>query len=60
MPNGLPQEGRATPRREVKFFRLPVPEEWVELADTEAELRVTLSYFAEPNLARRRVYRGWI
>jgi len=58
MPNGLPQDERTTPQRQVKFFRLPVPEEWVELADTGAELRVTLSYFAEPNLARRRVYRG--
>jgi len=45
--------------REVKFFRLPVPED-VMLAspDTEVELRVTLSYFAEPNEFRKRVVHG--
>jgi hypothetical protein len=46
-------------KRLVKFFRLPVP----ELAsfrdpDLTVELRVTLSYFGEPNTFRRRVYYG--
>lgn len=58
MPNGIPRDGKGTPGREVKLFRLPIPEDWVELEDTKAELRITLSYFAEPNLARRRVHRG--
>ena len=42
-----------------KFFRLPVPEELL-LQDPgqQVELRVTLSYFAEPNTFRRQVYRG--
>ena len=46
-------------RRTVKFFRLPVPEDaLLELGKTEVELRVTLSYFPEPNIERRRGYNG--
>jgi Subtilase family len=46
-------------RRLVKFFRLPVPElDAFEDPNREVELRVTLSYFAEPNTFRRRVYYG--
>lgn len=46
-------------RRVVKFFRLPVPEDaLLELDSTEVELRVTLSYFPEPNIERRRGYNG--
>lgn len=44
-------------RRLAKFFRLPVPEEALVNAG-EVELRVTLSYFAEPNTSRRKQYRG--
>lgn len=44
--------------RQIKFFRLPVPED-VLLADGgDVELRVTLSYFAEPSTVRRRERRG--
>lgn len=58
MPNGFERDKGQKPGREIKLFRLPAPEHWVDLADTEAELRGTLSYFAEPNLARRRVHPG--
>lgn len=46
-------------KRVVKLFRLPVPEELL-LADPKrrVELRVTLSYFPEPNTFRRRVSHG--
>ena len=42
--------------REMNLHRLPWPEEELEnLGDTPVELRVTLSYFVEPNPSRR----GW-
>lgn len=44
-------------RRRVKFFRLPTPE-GVGTDDPPVELRVTLSYFAEPSTFGSRVYRG--
>jgi hypothetical protein len=44
-------------RRLAKFFRLPVPDDLLTNAG-EVELRVTLSYFAEPNTFRRKQYRG--
>jgi hypothetical protein len=59
-----PKTTRGTPtvtklRRVVKFFRLPVPEDLL-LDDPrrQVELRVTLSYFPEPNTFRRQVSRG--
>jgi hypothetical protein len=73
MPNAVPTEqpkkappktarGKATERklkRVVKFFRLPVPEELLlDDPHRQAELRVTLSYFPEPNTFRRQVSRG--
>lgn len=45
-------------RRKMKLFRLPVPNELGGYADVEVELRVTLSYFPEPNTFRRTVYHG--
>ena len=46
-------------RRIAKFFRLPIPEEpLVDVRNDSVELRVTLSYFPEPNIARRRGYNG--
>lgn len=46
-------------RREIKFFRLPIPDALLmNDPDLRAHLRVTLSYFAEPNTVRRSVYRG--
>jgi hypothetical protein len=45
-------------RRQVKFFRLPVPDSLLDNPDEQVELRVTLSYFAEPNTFRRRVFHG--
>ncbi len=44
-------------RRLAKFVRLPVPDDLLVDAG-EVELRVTLSYFAEPNTLGRRQYRG--
>ena len=46
-------------KRRVKLFRFPVPEELL-LADPNrrVELRVTLSYFPEPNTFRRQVSHG--
>lgn len=45
-------------RRKVKFYRLPVPESLLTDDDPEVELRVTLSYFTEPNKFGRRSYHG--
>ena len=46
-------------RRIAKFFRLPIPEDpLVDLGSEVVELRVTLSYFPEPNIERRRGYNG--
>lgn len=44
-------------RRRVKFFRVPIPEALMTDDDPDVELRVTLSYLAEPNKFGRRVYR---
>jgi hypothetical protein len=45
--------------RVAKFFELPLPVDLLLHAhDVSAELRVTLSYFAEPNTFRRKVSRG--
>jgi hypothetical protein len=45
-------------RRKVKIYRLPIPAELLSDADLDVELRVTLSYFAEPNMWGRSLYRG--
>lgn len=45
-------------RRKVKLFRLPLPESLLTDADPDVELRVTLSYFTEPNKYGRRTYHG--
>ncbi len=45
-------------RRKVKIYRLPIPESLLTDDDPEAELRVTLSYFTEPNKFGRRTYHG--
>lgn len=45
-------------RRKVKLYRLPIPESLLTDDDPEVELRVTLSYFAEPNRFGRRTYHG--
>lgn len=45
-------------RRKVKIVRLPLPESLLSDADPDVELRVTLSYFAEPNRFGRRTYHG--
>lgn len=36
-------------RRQIKLFRLPMPEDLLTASDEDVQLRVTLSYFAEPN-----------
>lgn len=45
-------------RRRVKLYRLPLPESLLTDSDPDVELRVTLSYFAEPNKFGRRTYHG--
>lgn len=45
-------------RRKVKLYRLPIPSELISQEDPEVELRVTLSYFAEPNKFGRTVSHG--
>ena len=45
-------------RRKVKLYRLPVPDSLISENDSDVELRVTLSYFAEPNKFGRRVFHG--
>lgn len=45
-------------RRKVKIYRLPLPESLLTGDDPEVELRVTLSYFTEPNKFGRRTYHG--
>lgn len=45
-------------RRKVKLYRLPLPESLLGDSDPEVELRVTLSYFTEPNKFGRRTYHG--
>ncbi len=65
MPNATPAKdasGHASPSKRIrvlKAFRMPLPEELLLAAgDEEVELRVTLSYFAEPNTFRRHLQRG--
>ena len=45
-------------RRKVKLYRLPIPETLLVDSDPDVELRVTLSYFAEPNKFGRTVFHG--
>ena len=51
------REGSETPTlRDMHLYDLPWPREQLEgLGDTEVEMRVTLSYFIEPNPSRRGV-----
>lgn len=72
MPNALIEEApkkrlpkRATTkttelktRRKVSLYRLPIPQNLLTDADPDVELRVTLSYFTEPNKFGRRTYHG--
>lgn len=45
-------------RRKLKMYRLPIPLDLLGDTDSDVELRVTLSYFAEPNRFGRTVFRG--
>lgn len=45
-------------RRKVKLYRLPIPESLLVDSDPDVELRVTLSYFAEPNKFGRSTFHG--
>lgn len=45
-------------RRKLKLYRLPLPESLLSESDPSVELRVTLSYFTEPNKFGRRTYHG--
>jgi hypothetical protein len=42
----------------VKLYRLPIPESLLVDSDPDVELRVTLSYFAEPNKFGRSTFHG--
>lgn len=44
--------------RKIKLFRLPLPDSLMANGDSDVELRVTISYFAEPNKYGRRTYHG--
>jgi hypothetical protein len=46
-------------RRKVKLYRLPLPDSLLTDEDPDVELRVTLSYFTEPNKFGRRTYHGF-
>lgn len=45
-------------RRKVKLYRLPIPADLLGDGSADVELRVTLSYFAEPNKFGRKVFHG--
>lgn len=45
-------------RRKAKIYRVPIPSTLISLDDPNVELRVTLSYFAEPNKFGRSVFHG--
>jgi Subtilase family len=45
-------------RRKVMLYRLPLPNSLLTDVDPDVELRVTLSYFTEPNKFGRRTYHG--
>ena len=45
-------------RRKMKLYNLPIPESLLIDSDPDVELRVTLSYFAEPNKFGRRTFHG--
>ena len=45
-------------RRKNMLYRVPIPEALIGDDDPTAELRVTLSYFAEPNRFGSRAFRG--
>lgn len=46
------------PRRKVKVYRVPIPQSLLTEPDPDVELRVTLSYFAEPNKFGRSTFHG--
>lgn len=55
------EKGKSKERftRALKAFRMPLPEEiLLGAGDATVELRVTLSYFAEPNTFKRHLQRG--
>jgi hypothetical protein len=45
-------------RRKVKLYRMPVPDSLMVDSDPDVELRVTLSYFTEPNKFGRTTFHG--
>ena len=56
--NPTGRRGPADDQKKIDFFRLPVPDSLGDTLDPEVELRVTLSYFAEPSRLGRKLYRG--
>lgn len=58
---GVRATARETERvlnRKVKLYRVPIPESLLSDSDPDVELRVTLSYLAEPNKFGRSTYHG--
>jgi hypothetical protein len=55
---GAGEKTVVTYKRVAKLFRMPLPEEVLLESTEEVELRVTLSYFAEPNTFARYLQRG--
>jgi hypothetical protein len=45
-------------RRRLKVFRMPIPVDLIADGDPDVELRVTLSYYPEPNKFGRSVFHG--
>jgi hypothetical protein len=64
VPRKVPPKRSTTSPTEVKrcrkvlLYRLPIPVELANVDDPEVELRVTLSYFAEPNKYGSTAFRG--
>ena len=45
-------------KRQMKLYRVPIPDELLGQDDPDVELRVSLSYFAEPNTFGRQIFYG--
>ncbi len=55
-PNTKKTESKV--RRKAKIYRLPIPEALLEYENEDVELRITLSYFAEPHRFRQTMTHG--
>ncbi len=55
-PTTSPTEPKG--RRKAKLYRVPIPYGLLDNNDPDVEVRVTLSYFTEPNKFGRRIFHG--